>query len=170
VRPGDVIELEGDVVKIDRMGIRASVVRTRDGEDIVLPNSVLVQSAVKNFTLVDDRVRTRVPVGVIYATDLNLAYETLLEAARGASEDIAEVDGSATPEVFLVAFGDNSVNLEVAVWILDAWAIRRIRSQIAMKIWWALKERGIVIAFPQLDVHFDAPIVSGIEALSRRVA
>jgi small-conductance mechanosensitive channel len=53
IKPADVLEVEGDVVKVRQMGIRATIVQTRDGEEIIVPNSVLAQSSVKNYTLED---------------------------------------------------------------------------------------------------------------------
>lgn len=50
-------------------------------------------------------------------------------------------------------FGDSSVVFSVSVWIEDPWAARHLSSELHEAIWWALKDAGIVIAFPQLDVH-----------------
>jgi len=51
ITPGDVLEVDGRIVRVLRMGIRATIARSRDGEDVIVPNSMLVQSLVRNFTL-----------------------------------------------------------------------------------------------------------------------
>ena len=60
--------------------------------------------------------------------------------------------------VLMKEFGDSSVNFHVCVWIENPWKLRIYRSDLNEKIWWALKEAGITIAVPQLDVHFDPEI------------
>jgi small-conductance mechanosensitive channel len=62
--------------------------------------------------------------------------------------------------VLMTEFADSAVNFKVFVWTNEPWISRRLTSQLNEAIWWALKEAGIVIAFPQLDVHFD-PQVDG---------
>ncbi len=163
IKPGDVIALDSQVVKVDTMGIRATRVRTRDGEKLIVPNSSLVQSTVKNFTLVDALFRVRVVVGVSYSSDLRLVRETLEQVAAAADFR----DASQTPQVLLLDFGSSSVDYEVAVFTHDPWFARVNMSRLREAIWWAFKERDIVIAFPQVDVHFDAPVHAALERLPR---
>jgi small-conductance mechanosensitive channel len=59
--------------------------------------------------------------------------------------------------VLLLEFGDSSVVFEVSIWAEDPWAARVTRSDLNMAIWRNLKQNGITIAFPQLDIHFDKP-------------
>ena len=64
------------------------------------------------------------------------------------------------PVVLMVEFGDSAVVFEVSVWIDDPWVLRRARSDLNEAIWWTFKEKGIVIAFPQMDVHLDPEVLS----------
>ena len=59
------------------------------------------------------------------------------------------------------------MDYELSVWIEDPWASRRCRSDLREAVWWALKDAEVTIAFPQLDVHLDEPVV---ESLRRRGA
>lgn len=164
IKPGDVLEVEGAVVKVQQMGIRATIVRTRDGEEIIVPNSILAQSSVKNYTLQDSMYRLQANVGVLYSSDLRRVRARLEEAAatfRFRSKD-------REPEVFLAEFGDNAVLYQVLVWMSDPWRERPARSELLEAIWWALKDEGVVIAFPQLDVHFDEDVASGLRSLGTR--
>lgn len=77
IKPGDVLEVEGMRVKVVSLGIRTTVVRTLDEEDLILPNSMLAQSMVKNFTLRDPLYRVRIPVGVVYESDMKVVMDTL---------------------------------------------------------------------------------------------
>ena len=67
----DVLEVEGRMVRVERLGARATVARTRDDEQLIIPNSTLVQSTVTNFTLADDLTRVRAQVGVHYGSDVD---------------------------------------------------------------------------------------------------
>ena len=67
--------------------------------------------------------------------------------------------------MLLTAFGDSSVNFEVSVWIRDPWETFTRRSDLNLALWFALQEKGITIAFPQLDVHFDSPTEAPREEL-----
>lgn len=154
IKPGDIVELAGQVVKVRQMGIRATIVRTLDEEDLIVPNSTLVQGLVKNYTLQDSIYRLRVPVGVSYSSDMAKVRQVLTEVGRSTPFRLTEKP----PQVLLVDFGSSSVDWELGVWTDDPWAHRRQSSEIREAIWNAFKSEGIVIAFPQIDVHFDASV------------
>ncbi len=149
----DVLEVEGTVVRVVRMRARATVARTREEEELIIPNSILVQSTVRNLTLSNSFYRVRTRVGVAYGSDMRRVEEVLTATAHELPERAAESD----PTIFLSEFGDSSVVWEVSIWVSDPWDSARARSELNKAIWWALRDAGITIAFPQLDVHFDAP-------------
>lgn len=152
ITESDVLEVDGRIVRVVRMGTRATVARTRDDEEIIIPNSLLVQSSVTNYTLGDALYRIRARVGVAYGSDMDRVMEVLKRAGEAVVERILEKD----PIVLLLEFGSSSVDFEVSIWAEDPWAARVTRSALNMAIWRHLKDAGITIAFPQLDVHFDA--------------
>jgi small-conductance mechanosensitive channel len=168
IQPGDLLQVEGKVVRVLDMGIRASVARTRDGEDLVIPNAVLIQTTVTNYTLKDSIYRIKVPVGVAYDSDMSVVKDTLSNVAREISEQYA-IESHA-PQVIMTEFGNHAVNWEVAIWMNDPWAARPAMSALHEAIWWAFKNKGIEIAFPQLDVHFDQPVVEGLAKYPPAVA
>ena len=166
IRAGDVLEVEGRVVKVQKVGIRSTIARTRDEEEIIIPNSVLVQGSVKNYTMTDASYRLRAEVGVIYGSDMKTVQETLYATA----DAIEWRSRSRDPVILLTQFGNSSVDFEVCVWIDDPWKARIRKSELNKAIWWALKEREITIAFPQLDVHFDKDIIDPVHKLLPRTA
>lgn len=155
IKPGDVLNVENRLVRVEKMAIRSTRCRTLDDEEIIVPNSTLVQSTVTNYTLGDSLYRLRATVGVTYDSDMALVRRTLQQTA----DALDWRQQHREPVVLMTEFGDSSVNWEVSVWIDKPWDIRKLRSAINEAIWYALKQAGIVIAFPQLDVHFDAPVV-----------
>lgn len=161
IKPGDIVEVDGRLMTIRDMGIRATLARALNDEDVIIPNSLLVQSTVKNFTLRDTLYRVDTDVGVVYGSDMHAVKEALLGAARSVPWRSAERD----PLVLMRQFGTSSVDFMVSVWTNDPWGIRQQRSILNEAIWWQLKEAGITIAFPQVDVHLDPRVEQALESL-----
>jgi len=163
IKRGDILKVEGQVVTVKDVGIRFTLASNRDNEDLLIPNSILVQSMVINRTLRDPLFRLRAPVGVTYSSDMKLVKETLMAAASSITWRSPERD----PVVIMRAFGSSSVDWEVSVWVEDPWSVGQYVSELNEAIWWSLKDAGVVIAFPQLDVHFDEPVVESLQGLRR---
>ena len=153
IKPGDIIEVESATVRVLEMGIRSTVCRTREGSDLIVPNSLLVQSTVRNLTKDDADIRVRCAVGVAYGSDLAQVQRVLLECVDGLSWRHRATE----TQVFWRGFGSSSVDWEICVWAKDPWELPVLRTELAMAVWTALKQANITIAYPQLDVHFDAP-------------
>lgn len=161
IKPGDILEVEGMVVRVSRMGIRSTVSRTLNDEEIIIPNSTLVQNSVKNYTMQDSIYRLRAGVGVTYSSDLALVRKTL----EGIARDLPWRLKSREPRILLRQFGNSSVDYELSVWIDHPWRAFWRLSELNEAIWWAFKEKNITIAFPQLDLHLDPPVTDGLAAL-----
>lgn len=162
IRPGDILEIEGSFVRVTQMGIRSTIVTTMFDEEYIVPNGTLVQSVVKNFTLTDRNLRLRGVVGVAYESDLEVVRDALAAAGHRIESRVPSKD----PLVLLTGFGSSSVDFEVSIWIDDPWMAPRRRSELLFAIWAQLKEVDVTIAFPQLDVHFDPPVIQNLERLA----
>ncbi len=163
VKPGDVIESDGKMVRVKHMGIRSTIAGTLNDEDVVIPNSLLVQNTVKNFTFRDRAVRIRITVGVLYSSDMRLVRDTL----EATLLELPWRSRTHEPIVFMKEFGHSSVNFELSVWIDDPWKMQRYNSRLHEAVWFAFRQAGITIAFPQLDVHFDPPVVESLQSFSK---
>lgn len=150
VKPGDVVEVNGEFVRVIEMGIRSTIARTLHDEEIIIPNHMLSQSAVRNYTYQSTICRLRANVGVSYHSDLHLVRETL----HRVGEQMKWRAHEKSPVVLLVGFGDSAVNFELSVWTQNPWDRQHSLNEMHEGIWWAFKQQGIVIAFPQLDLHF----------------
>jgi small-conductance mechanosensitive channel len=151
IKPGDVLETEGVMVRVKSIGFRATVARTKDERDLVIPNSQLVQERVANYTYRDSLCRVETTVGVAYSSDLKKVREVLENVCNQCDWASSQHE----PAVLLSGFGDSAVNLKIRVWIENPWEAGKRKALLNEAIWWALKEAGIAIAYPQLDVHFD---------------
>jgi small-conductance mechanosensitive channel len=118
---------------------------TMDGELVYLPNRLVLESAITNFTAVESR-RSMLDVGLDYATDLAHAAEVLRATVR----DTSGVVSDPQVEVFVHTFDDSTINAAIWFWhlpdIRTAWTVR---SAVAVNVKRALDGAGITIAFPQ---------------------
>lgn len=165
IKPGDILEVEGTVVKVIDMGIRTTVVRTWKEEELIMPNSIFSQSTVKNYTLRDNEFRLGVTVGVTYSSDMKKVIEVLEKTAEKVPWRLPEP----APRVLLQEFGNSSVDFGVYVNVDEPWKQRVFMSELRKNIWFAFKEAGITIAFPQLDLHLDPPVTEAITHLREAV-
>ncbi|NNL41865.1 MAG: mechanosensitive ion channel [Desulfobacterales bacterium] len=165
IKPGDILEVEGTVVKVITMGIRTTVVRTWKEEELIMPNSIFSQSTVKNYTLRDNEFRLGVVVGVSYGSDMKKVIEVLEKTAADLPWRLPEPK----PRVLLQAFGNSSVDFGVYINIDEPWSQRIYKADLRKKIWFAFKKANITIAFPQLDVHLDPPVSEAITNNLRKI-
>ncbi|KAF7773774.1 hypothetical protein PCIT_a0093 [Pseudoalteromonas citrea] len=125
---------------------------------MLIPNSKLLENTVTNWTLKDKLVRGTVSVGVAYGSDCQKVKNIILDAAR-AQPDILLTTGK-EPTVFFQNFADNALVFEVYFWVNSQveGGLRLVASNIRFELDNAFNEHGIVIAFPQRDVHIDGVI------------
>ena len=162
IKPGDILEVEGRLVTVKELGVRSTIARTRNEEDLIIPNSTLVQSTVKNYTLKDSLYRIDVSVGVAYSSDMAEVRRCLEKTAGAIHWSKLE------PQVLMEGFGSSSVNFMVSVWTRDPWKLRQLKSELYLAIWDNLEAAGITIAFPQVDVHFDPVIESAFSGRAQK--
>jgi small-conductance mechanosensitive channel len=147
---GDRVEVSGAVGRVAEINLRSTTVITSDNICIIVPNSNLITGTVVNWSHGDPTVRTRLPVGVAYGTDVEKLRSLLLEVAV-ADPDILK---KPEPEVLFVGYGDSAINFELAVWsttVLDKPL--RFKSRLYYAIHKTLETHKIEIPFPQRDLH-----------------
>jgi small-conductance mechanosensitive channel len=152
---GDFIELDdGNRGRIVEVGPRAARIKTNDNVDVIIPNSKLIENPVINWTLRGDTRRIHVPFTAGYTCDKAKVREAVLAAARKVPFTLPDTPERRT-QVWLTGFGDSAMNFELVVWpTLDA--VKRPAAMQAAYTWAiddALREAGIEIPFPQMDVR-----------------
>lgn len=155
IKVGDRIqvgEVFGDVMQIRA---RATIVRTNDNIDIIVPNSEFISGRVTNMSYTDNRARFRIPVGVHYRSDVHRVAEALVAAAL----EVDAVLRQPKPEAMFLQFGDSSLNFELLVWTETRLSRpSRFRSELNYKLWEKLKAYDIEIPYPQRDLYIkEAP-------------
>jgi potassium efflux system protein len=153
VGKGDFVQI-GDAsgVVLD-IGLRATLVVTRDEVTIIVPNSQLITGQVMNHSIPTTRKRTLVEVGVAYGTDTALVERVLLEVAHASEHVLKEP----APEVRFESFGDSSLQFGLLFWIADPREDRRVASRLRFAIDHAFRDKKIEIPFPQREVRLIQP-------------
>lgn len=150
IKPGDVIAVSGTYGWVSSLGARYVSVVTRDGIEHLIPNEELVTQRVENWTHSNSKIRLKTPVGVHYQSDVHKAITLCLQAA----DETDRVLKHPEPKCLLRGFGDNSVDLELRMWIQDSQnGINNVRSEVLLNIWDKFKEQNIEIPYPQRDLH-----------------
>ncbi len=149
IKVGDYIQLAEQWATIKRIGLRATVVETFDRSEIVVPNSDLVSNQVTNWTLSHRMARLIIPVGVEYGSDVPLVKETLAKCAMANSKVLRMPE----PQVLFLSFGESSLDFQLRIWISDIDERFHVTSDLHQEIDRRFREAGIVIAFPQRDLH-----------------
>lgn len=163
VKVGDFIELENGLQgTVREINMRSTVLTTNDNLDVVVPNSLLTNGLLTNWTMNEASRRIHVPFGVAYGTDKEKVRKAALEAAARVADE-THATGQRQPQVWLVGFGDSSLNFELVVWVGRDAVMRpgRTQAQYLWEIETSLGEYGIEIPFPQRDLH----LRSGFERL-----
>jgi small-conductance mechanosensitive channel len=150
IKPGDVIVVGDSFGWVNKIGVRAVSVVTRDGKEHLIPNENLMTQEVENWSYTDRNVRVRIPVTVSYSCDLKLAQELMLRAAA----ESPRVLDSPKSNVWLMAFGANGVEHEILAWINDPESgVGNVRSDVLNRLWCLFKENGITVPLPQREVR-----------------
>ena len=154
IRIGDFIEIDDWQGVVETIGNRSTRIRRSDGVHLLVPNSALLERTVVNWTLVDLEIRTTVRVGVAYGSPVTQVADLIMQAVQAE----AQVKQEPPPTVVFEDFGDNALIFDAYFWcdVGGEKALREIRSSIRFGISAAFENNGIVIAFPQRDVHLDA--------------
>ncbi|WP_340266861.1 mechanosensitive ion channel family protein [Sphingobium mellinum] len=150
IKPGDVIVVGESFGWVNKIGVRAVSVITRDGKEHLIPNEKLMTQEVENWSYSDRNVRVRIPVGVSYDSDLKLAQDLMLRAAQ----ESPRVLRNPKPNVWLTGFGDSRVEHDILVWISDPEAgLGSVKSDVLNRVWILLRDNGITIPYPQRVLH-----------------
>jgi small-conductance mechanosensitive channel len=136
------VQVEDQWLEIEIIGVRATVGRTVEDEQILMPNSTLAQSTVRNLTREDELVMIRTTIPVDLTSDAELVERVLREAV----ESLDWVSSKADPAVILSEFTRYSIDFVVWVWIEDPSIAFHSRSKLNMALWSALNKAGVTLA------------------------
>jgi len=112
---GDIIEVEGMLGNVTAMSFRNSHIRTFDGRDIFIPNSMMIKNPLTNYTK-DGLMRHEFVVGIDYGDDMAEASRVITETMK-ATQNIVQNKKDLAPFVIIDEFGTSTINLKIFFWI-----------------------------------------------------
>lgn len=151
IRIGDIIDVGTYAGTVTSIGTRCSQLRRPDGVEILIPNSVILQGTVVNWTLTDKHVRQEILIGINYGSPVEKALEIVTRIAQSHPDVLKNYDTN----VFFHDFGADAIVLRLLYWV-DKQVVgtgNRVPSELRLSIYNALNEAGIALAFPQRDIH-----------------
>jgi len=149
IKIDDILEIDGDIVKIQEIGLRTSKALNTDDISIIIPNSLITTNKVINWSHQSKRTRFRIDVGVSYNSDVDLVIK-ILEESASAHPDVSHM---ASVEARLVNFGNSSIDFQVLFFSKNIFRINKVKSDIRIIINKKFAEHKITIPYPQMDLH-----------------
>jgi len=159
IKIGDLIEMSSLKGVVDHIGFRATTIRTLDNTHVIIPNSVLLEQNVLNWTLSDKVIRSKIQVGVVYGSPVEKVRDILLKVAEDHNK-ILTYNKDQKPIVFFSDFGNDALIFTLNYWIpvKNIVDIKQVASELRFEINKQFNENQIVIAFPQRDLHIQNPV------------
>lgn len=145
----DAVEIGGLSGTVQHIGIRATIVRTGDGADTIVPNSQFVSEKVVNWTLTDRRRRIRLTVGLNYDSPPEEVIRMLVSVASAHPGVLS----NPPPRALLVKYGDSALEYELRVWTDQFDQSTQIQSELAAAVYAAAQAEGMSFPFPQREVR-----------------
>lgn len=154
VRVGDFVQVSDTTGTIERIGARSTLIRASNNTQMIVPNSFLLENPVVNFTLTDDVIRSQISLGVVYGSPTREVARLVLQALGEHPRILPDFK----PRVVFEDFGDNALIFQAYFWVRARSILeqREIQSDLRFRIDELFRAAGIVIAFPQRDVHLDS--------------
>lgn len=156
---GDIIEIPNTanqqgtgnmVAKVLKINIRTTKIESRDGNTLIIPNSILTREYVNNWSYSSALTRFSIKFSVEYGTDLDKVKELVSAAVSGHHQ----VKRKGMVNVRVLSFGDNGIEMDVLFWADQTWRIEFFKSDIRYEIDKTFRENGIVIPFPQRVISY----------------
>ncbi len=152
IKVGDILEIDGTVVRIQEIGLRTSVGLDRDEISVIIPNSSITNNKVVNWSHQSKQTRFKINVGVAYGSDVEKVLRILKESAF----EHPEVTDKDAINVRFLNFGNSSLDFQVLFYSENIFRIERVKSEIRVIISRKFNENNITVPFPQMDVHLKA--------------
>lgn len=149
IQPGDTVDAAGVSGTVREIRLRSTTIRTADGADAVIPNGVLLNGSLTNWTMYDRDRRFELAVGVDYDAD----PAQVLGILNGVVQATAGVSASPAPAVMMTEYGENALKFVVSIWLDEPGHWGAVRGDLLAGILSALRAAGISIPYRQLDVN-----------------
>jgi small-conductance mechanosensitive channel len=149
VKVGDILEIDGDRVIIQEIGLRTSKGMNVRQIVVIIPNSLITTNKVINWSHQTQKTLFNIDIGVAYGSDVDLVIKTLEKSAI----EHLEFSECEFKEVRFVNFGNSSMDFQLYFYSKNIFTIEKVKSDIRKIIYRKFNEQKITIPFPQMDLH-----------------
>lgn len=149
IKVGDILEVDHDIIRINKIGLRTSEALTRDDIMIIIPNSIITNNKVINWSHQSKKTRFRIKIGVAYGSHIDMVEKLLFESAQ----EHPEVEKDGMIKARFIDFGNSSLDFEVLFFSKNIFRIENVKSDIRKTINRKFIANNITIPFPQVDLH-----------------
>ena len=149
VKVGDILEIDGDRVIIQEIGLRTSKGMNVRQIVVIIPNSLITTNKVINWSHQTQKTLFNIDIGVAYGSNVDLVIKTLEESAI----EHLEFSECEFKEVRFVNFGNSSMDFQLYFYSKNIFTIEKVKSDIRKIIYRKFNEHEITIPFPQMDLH-----------------
>ncbi len=149
IKINDILQIDGDIVRIQEIGLRTSKGLNRDEISIIIPNSLITTNKVINWSHQTKKTRFKINVGVAYGSNVDLVLKVLEESAL----EHPDIYDKHLIEARFIEFNNSSLDFQVLFFSENVFRIEKVKSDIRKIINRKFIENGIRIPFPQMDVH-----------------
>ena len=163
---GDTVEVAGVLGQVREIGLRATIVTTFEGADVVVPNGMLLADKLINWTLNGTRRRFDLNISTHYSEDPQRTMDLLVQIARSCKG----VAATPAPACIMTGLGPGELQFNVRAWTKDFADWIDVRTELAMKIRDGLAEAGIEVPRPQRELVVRGLPPQAAEALGKAAA
>ena len=162
-KKGDWISFGDLHALVTEVKLRTTVLTSFDNETIVVPNKILAQERIRNFTLTP-RIRVKVPIGIAYKENIQASREVILTTIK----DDQRILVTPAPTVIVAGLGDSSINLQLRFWTRDPLMQYSLKWEYTELCKRALDDAGIEIPFPHSQIFLERS--SGLMELTKSLS
>jgi potassium efflux system protein len=166
IRVGDTVTVGNVSGKVTKIQMRATTIRDFDRRELLVPNKEFITNQLLNWSLSDQVNRWTLDVGVAYGSDMDRAMAIVRDVIKQQPLVLEDPQAMVTFE----EFGDNSLLIRARYFMSDLDQRLAVSSQMMLDINRRFNEAGIVVAFPQRDIHLDTSRPLEFTMVDRRVA
>ncbi|WP_242445339.1 mechanosensitive ion channel family protein [Chromatium okenii] len=152
VRVGDIVTIGETSGIVTNIQIRATTIRNWDKQELLVPNKEFITERLLNWTLTDQQNRISIPIGLEYGSDTQLALRVLKQIAQNNERVLDDPE----PLVSFDGFADNALTITLRCYLGTVDGRIDVITELHQTIYETFAEQGLVMAFPQREVHLSA--------------
>ena len=149
LHPGDVIEVDDEITVVEDVRMRATIVRTQNNDELVIPNQTFFTSSFKTYTGTDKTVR----VPIVFRTDCVTPPHKVVQVLIQTALRHEQVLRDPPPTVFVLDYGDNVAKYQLNIWLDNPVLNAEVASDVRLLVWDAFEANGIALPFPEMELH-----------------